>query len=107
MYRAKAAESSEKGGCIMAEYGKDDYEPEQFFKVVGSSQNEKGERIWVQGRGQQPDKISGHIQIRFNSFQPWVNADVLETDYQNYSIMYSCSNIFGIHTVDFIWILMR
>lgn len=45
--------------------------------------------------------------MRFSSFQPWTQIDLIETDYQQYAIMYSCTNYFGIYTKDFFWVLLR
>ena len=35
------------------------------------------------------------------------NYDIVKTDYENYSIVYSCKNYFGIYHMEFIWILTR
>ena len=32
---------------------------------------------------------------------------MLETDFDEYSIMYSCNHFLGIYTVDLLWIMMR
>lgn len=32
---------------------------------------------------------------------------VLSTDYQSYSLVYSCSDFFGVFNIDFAWILAR
>ena len=53
------------------------------------------------------DKVSGRMQMRFSSLQPWADLSVIDTDYEDYAIMYSCTNILGIYTTDFVWILMR
>ena len=35
------------------------------------------------------------------------NYFVLDTDYDNYSIVYSCGNFAGLFTFDMLWILAR
>lgn len=35
------------------------------------------------------------------------NYTVLDTDYETYSIVYGCSNFFGVASFDFLWILAR
>lgn len=32
---------------------------------------------------------------------------MLSTDYQSYSLVYSCSDFFGVFNIDFVWILAR
>ena len=56
---------------------------------------------------QQTDEVSGKLQMRFSGLQPWADADVIETDYSNYAIIYSCTNVLGVYTYDLVWILMR
>lgn len=41
-------------------------------------------------------------------FQPvWGDYQVLETDYENYSFVYSCSDFGGLYKSEFFWILTR
>lgn len=106
MYRPKQGASFETGECVVAEYLHDPIS-RYYFKVINSQQHEDGQRQFVTGKAQQVDNISGRFQVRFNSFQPWVNMDILETDYHEYAIVYSCTNILGMYTQETIWALMR
>lgn len=36
-----------------------------------------------------------------------MSTDILETDYNEYCIVYSCTNVLGIYTIDLIWVTMR
>jgi len=45
--------------------------------------------------------------MRFSSFQPWTQVDLISKDYNEYAIMYSCTNYFGIYTNEFFWVLTR
>ena len=39
---------------------------------------------------------------------PWGNYDVVDTDYENYSVVYSCTNfLFGLYRSEYAWILTR
>eukprot|EP00347_Sterkiella_histriomuscorum_P020537 403337426 len=46
-------------------------------------------------------------QVQFNPKAPAGDYRVLSTDYDNYSIVYSCVDIFGFSKVQFIWLLTR
>ena len=32
---------------------------------------------------------------------------MIETDYDNYAVLYSCTNLLGVYTYDLVWLLMR
>ena len=51
--------------------------------------------------------VSGQCQVRFSSYSPWGPYDVVSTDYVNYSIVYSCTNIIGAFSYELLWILSR
>lgn len=44
----------------------------------------------LHGRVRWPQPPYGHLQLKFGKYQSWVNYDILETDYSNYAVMYSC-----------------
>eukprot|EP00058_Branchiostoma_floridae_P006485 XP_002591973.1 hypothetical protein BRAFLDRAFT_122372 [Branchiostoma floridae] len=50
--------------------------------------------------------VPAHLQVRFSSFQPWGKYWVLDTDYESYTVVYSCS-YYVINKVEFLWILGR
>jgi len=45
--------------------------------------------------------------VQFKWFTPKGDYRVVSTDYENYSIVYSCSKLFGFYKVEFAWILGR
>ena len=60
------------------------------------------------GRIRWPQPPYGHLQKKYGRFQSWVNYDILETDYSNYAVMYSCqTTLLGAQTEQKMWILVR
>ncbi|KAJ8298402.1 hypothetical protein KUTeg_024933 [Tegillarca granosa] len=47
------------------------------------------------------------LELRFSNLAPWGNYWVLDTDYKNYTLIYSCTNIAGLSHFEFAWILSR
>lgn len=56
-----------------------------------------------------PQANDGRFQLKFSKFQPmWENYHVLETDYESYSIIYSCRTLlFGKVKNEYAWIVTR
>jgi len=50
---------------------------------------------------------SAQLQLRFSAKQAWGDYWVLDTDYKNYTLIYSCGPFLGISHVEFAWILSR
>jgi len=46
------------------------------------------------------------LQVRFSKWQPWGQYLVLDTDYENYTVVYSCSNLL-VTRLEFLWIMSR
>ena len=51
--------------------------------------------------------IGPHCFVQFKWFTPKGDYRVVSTDYENYSIVYSCSKLLGFYKVEFAWILGR
>jgi hypothetical protein len=59
------------------------------------------------GRARWPDPPLGELEIKYEAFSPWESLKVLETDYSNYAIVYSCYSRFGAWKHDQMWVLTR
>jgi hypothetical protein len=51
--------------------------------------------------------MSGDLKVKLFDFIPAAPYQVLDTDYTNYSVVYSCSHIFGLFTNEFLWVYTR
>ncbi|XP_011448683.2 apolipoprotein D [Magallana gigas] len=55
-----------------------------------------------------PDVNDGSkLKVKFASAAPYGNYWVLDTDYEHYTLIYSCTSILGISHFEFGWILAR
>jgi len=51
---------------------------------------------------------NGLCQVKFFELAPWSNYNVISFDPNDYSIVYSCSQIIGgLITIEYMWILAR
>ena len=99
---------SDKAKCVMAEYSK--LTDDGHFKVYNSS---KGRWSWlprfgIHGDAKCPaDEEPGQCFVKFFSpFTRWdsePNYQIVDTDYDNYSIVYSCDE----DDMQYLWILAR
>ena len=48
-----------------------------------------------------------HCTIQYNFFLPELDYRILDTDYDTYSIIYSCRSILGVAKKEYIWVLTR
>ena len=53
-------------------------------------------------------EIDSRLQVKYNPFH-WANYDILDTDYKNYSVVYTCEDfgLQGIFKWEYAWIIMR
>jgi len=108
----------EKGDCVTADYSEPGDKPE-YIRVNNSEQRlcpkDKVTRLprnrAVGNARANPNAAEGEagLQVYFSRFQPvWGNYDILQTDYDNFSVIYSCQAYFsGLIRSEFAWILMR
>ncbi|XP_066295456.1 apolipoprotein D-like [Branchiostoma lanceolatum] len=102
---SKYPNSFQSGECGTAIYS---LEEDNTVTVNNTQIKDDGRSDTVIGQARDdPDSdIPGRLQVRFSSFQPWGSYWVVDTDYDNYSLVYSC-NYFLINRVEFLWILAR
>lgn len=94
----------EKGKCTRAKYT---LKPDGHIQVYNRG-FEKGKENDIVGEAYRPDdNEQGKLKVRFSESQPWGNYWVVHTDYDNYSLIYSCGNVAGIFHVEMAWILAR
>lgn len=97
----------QKGECTTADYTLKD----NYVEVLNSEFKEGAtERNSVLGKAVCPStdakcKVSFGTSI-FSKFTEG-NYWVYETDYQNYSIVYSCTEYFYLYHLEFVWVLTR
>ena len=54
-----------------------------------------------------PDAHEGYLRVKFRFYIPEGDYKVLETDYDNYSVVYTCFGVKHIYNIEYIWILTR
>ena len=94
--------------CNQATYT--DLDEEGNFKVYNSGQWLFSPRFGVHGHAKCPaTEAPGECYVKF-FFQPWLpspNYQIIDTDYENYSIVYSCQNLGGFFNTSYLWIMSR
>ncbi|XP_022344558.1 apolipoprotein D-like [Crassostrea virginica] len=69
---------------------------------------EDGKSITAIGDGYAPDKnVPAKLEVRFSDKAPYGKYWVLDTDYENYTFIYSCTDLAGLSHIEFAWILSR
>ena len=62
----------------------------------------------VVGPAQCSTFTDGWCRVAFSVFQPWGNYFVVDTDYTDYAIVYSCTGILAqTYCIELVWILTR
>merc|ERR1712198_761285 len=95
----------EKGSCNGAEYK---LKPEGGVAVINSEVLDNGKLNFAIGQARQDpsSNIASHLQVRFSKWQPWGQYLVLDTDYDSFTVVYSCTNLL-VTRLEFLWIMSR
>ena len=61
------------------------------------------------GRQKNKDKNEGTLEVKFSKWSPiWSDYSILETDYENYTVLYNCVSFFwGFYKTEYAWLLTR
>ena len=103
MYRPQDSDRA-TGQCVTTEFLlRSDY----MIRVENSQQLPDQTREDFVGRASWPIPKLGTLKVKYWPYSPWENFDVLETDYTNYAIVYTCATEYGAWTKQYLWILMR
>lgn len=92
----------ESGDCVTAQYS---LNPNNTVKVVNSQYKDSGYTS-MEGVAYCEASKSGQCYVKFSANQPWGDYEVVATDYQTYSIVYSCTNLYLAH-YSIAWVLAR
>ena len=105
----------ESGECVTADYSVaedegflDVYNSQQLYKSDGTLKiSRHGAKGWAKQLN--PELNQGTLGVKFSVFQPvYGNYDILDTDYENYTVVYSCfSTLFGYYKQEYAWLLTR
>jgi len=101
----KYPNSFQKGDCGFAQYVLQDDGTVAVNNTERKPDGSVGTAIG-QARPDPKSTIPGHLQVRFSKWSPWGKYWVLDTDYNTFSVVYSCSS-YLINRVEFLWILSR
>ncbi|KAG8181803.1 hypothetical protein JTE90_001459 [Oedothorax gibbosus] len=67
-----------------------------------------GRNSSIEGKATIPDKtVAAKLKVKFNSMPFSADYWVLDTDYKQYSVVYSCFSILNIFNAEYLWILSR
>ncbi|XP_062987472.1 apolipoprotein D [Elgaria multicarinata webbii] len=95
----------EKGNCIQANYA---LKENGRVKVVNKELLLDGTVNQIEGEAFPADyNDPAKLQVKFNWLMPASPYWVISTDYENYTLVYSCTNFLRLFHVDFAWIMSR
>jgi len=90
--------------CANANYSiKDD----GHIKIYNYGQDKSGKTVEATGDAYIPDKNdAGKLKLRFSSSAPYGDYWIVDTDYDNYTLIYSCTDFIVTH-LELAWVLTR
>ena len=98
--------SYEDGICNTAQYSLTD-DPD----TIRVRNNELDDGVWGGGTGKafvvDPSKDEGYLKVKFVPLVPAGDYKIMETDYTNYTVLYTCTGFLGAYSVEYVWILTR
>ncbi|KGL81448.1 Apolipoprotein D [Tinamus guttatus] len=101
----KLPSNFEKGRCIQANYMQDE---NGKLKVINKELQSNGKFKEIEGEVTYMEvKEPAKMGISFNWFTPSAPYWVISTDYENYSLVYSCTNIIWLFHINYAWIMSR
>ncbi|XP_053401113.1 apolipoprotein D-like [Mercenaria mercenaria] len=78
------------------------------FTVYNTGLDSSDKEVNATGDAYSPDENEkAKIKVQFSEKSPYADYWVLDTDYETYTLIYSCINILDVTHLDFSWILSR
>ena len=97
---------SSTGICVTAQYFLND---NGTLRVLNNEYDDKKSK-WGGGEGVatvvDPTKNEGYLTVKFNVFAPAGDYKVVETDYENYTVIYTCFGLASAN-IEYAWIMTR
>ncbi|CDW72949.1 apolipoprotein d [Stylonychia lemnae] len=95
----------EHGTCPQARYNLE--ADGKSIAVTNSEFNPKTGKIEIAPANATCTNQGPACKVKFNNYLPEGDYRVLSTDYTNYAIVYSCTDIFGFSKEEYMWVLTR
>ncbi|XP_054713088.1 apolipoprotein D-like [Uloborus diversus] len=80
-----------------------------YVSVVNSGVNERtGKPSTIEGKATIPDKnVPAKLKVKFPGAPVKADYWILDTDYERYSVVYSCFSVLNLFNAEYLWILSR
>ena len=70
--------------------------------------SDRNSRTEKKGKVRWPQPKFGHLQVKYSNADGWRNYDIIETDYSNYAVVYTCqTTLAGARTEEEMQVLVR
>ncbi|CAL1294119.1 unnamed protein product [Larinioides sclopetarius] len=91
--------------CNVANYGDEG----DYVSVVNKGISKRtGKESSIQGKATIPDKdVPAKLKVKFNGMPFSADYWVLDTDYKQYSVVFSCFSVLNLFNAEYVWILSR